>query len=125
MHMIGKEVRVWADLPNGTRRHLLLIDDWDYRWQDTYEYAQPFVLPKGTVLRAEFLWDNSEDHPRNPNLPPKRVRWGEGSTDEMSGIIIGGLPVKAIDEGAHWLAVLGHYLETEWKAKVAKARWDK
>lgn len=80
MHMIGKEFRVWAELPDQTTRKLLLIDDWDYRWQDTYLYAKPFVLPKGTVIKAEFIWDNSADHPRNPNIPPKRVRWGEGST---------------------------------------------
>jgi len=125
MHMIGKEVRVWAELPDKTKRNLLLIDDWDYRWQDTYEYAQPFVLPKGTVIRAEFIWDNSEDHPRNPNSPPKRIRWGEGSTDEMSGLIIGGMPVRPSDEGAHWLAVLGHYFEIEAKANAAKKKWDK
>jgi len=123
MHMIGKRVHVWAELPDGTRRELLLIDDWDYRWQDTYEYAQPILLPKGTVVVAEFVWDNSEDHPRNPNSPPKRVRWGEGSKDEMSGIILGGMTVRPEDEGAHWLAVLGHYFEIESKAHAAKRRW--
>ncbi len=35
MHMIGKEVRVWAELPDKSTRKLFLIDDWDYRWQDT------------------------------------------------------------------------------------------
>lgn len=124
MHMIGKQVRVWAELPDRSTRNLLLIDDWDYRWQDTYLYAQPFVLPRGTVIHAEFVWDNSEDHPRNPNTPPKRVRWGEGSTDEMSGIIMGGMPVQPRDEGRHWLAVLAHFLEIERKARAAKKLWE-
>jgi hypothetical protein len=123
MHMIGKKVRVWAELPDKTTRRLLLIDDWDYRWQDTYLYAQPFILPRGTIIKAEFTWDNSADHPRNPHSPPQRIRWGEGSTDEMSGLIIGGMPVKPSDEGAHWLAVLGHYLEIERKANAAKKTW--
>ena len=100
-----------------------MIDDWDYRWQDTYFYAKPFVLPKGTVIKAEFLWDNSADHPRNPNSPPKRVRWGENSKDEMSGLILGGLPVNASDEGSHWLSVLGHYFDVEGKANAAKKKW--
>jgi hypothetical protein len=125
MHMIGKEFRVWAELPDKSTRSLFLIDDWDYRWQDTYLYAKPFILPKGTIIKAEFTWDNSADHPRNPNSPPQRVRWGEGSTDEMSGLIIGGMPVKASDEGLHWLSVLGHYFDIEGKANAAKKKWDK
>jgi hypothetical protein len=123
MHMIGKELRVWAELPNKEARKMFLIDDWDYRWQDTYFYATPFVLPKGTVIKAEFHWDNSADHPRNPHSPPKRIRWGEGSADEMSGLIIGGMPVKPADEGMHWLSVLGHYFDVEGKANAAKKKW--
>jgi hypothetical protein len=40
-------VKVWAELPDGTARRLLRIEDWDFNWQDTYAYAEPFVLPKG------------------------------------------------------------------------------
>ncbi|MCS7269760.1 MAG: hypothetical protein NZ703_01635 [Gemmataceae bacterium] len=123
MHMIGKQVRVWAELPDKTKRSLLYIDDWDYRWQDTYVYAKPPVLPRGTIIKAEFIWDNSESHPRNPYSPPRRIRWGERSTDEMSGIIIGGMTVKPNDEGWHWLAVLGHYFDIERKANAAKSKW--
>jgi hypothetical protein len=125
MHMIGKEFRVWAELPDKSTRKLFLIDDWDYRWQDTYLYATPFILPKGTIIKAEFTWDNSADHPRNPNSPPKRIRWGEGSADEMSGLIIGGMPAKASDEGLHWLSVIGHYFDIEGKANAAKKKWAK
>jgi hypothetical protein len=123
MHMIGKTFRVWAELPNRTTRRLLLIDDWDHRWQDTYVYRKPIMLPKGTIIKAEFVWDNSADHVRNPNDPPKRVRWGEGSKDEMSGLILGGLPLRASEEGAHWLAVLGHYFEVEKRDQEAKKKW--
>ena len=123
MHMIGKEVRVWADLPDGSKKDMLLIDDWDFNWQDTYFYKKPFVLPKGSVVTAEWVWDNTSDNARNPNSPPKRITFGEGSTDEMTGLIIGGMTVKlGWDEGAMWLAVLGHYLEIEAKAKEAAAK---
>ena len=118
MHMIGKELRVWADLPDGGKKDMLLINDWDFNWQDTYIYRKPFVLPKGTVVNAEWVWDNTADNPRNPNSPPKRVILGEGSTDEMTGLIIGGKTVHTgLDEGIMWLAVLGHYLDCEKKAK--------
>lgn len=122
MHMIGPELRVWAGLPDGTRRELLLIDDWDFNWQDTYSYTQPFVLPKGTVVRAEWTWDNTADNARNSNSPPRRIVLGEGSTDEMSGLIVGGKTVRpGLEEGAMWLSAIGHYLDVERKAKVAQA----
>lgn len=111
MHMIGKVSKVWAEKPDGTVERLLTIPDWDFNWQDTYRYKKPVVLPRGTVLRAEFVWDNSSANPRNPNAPPKRVTLGEGSTDEMAGFIIGGVPVKPQDETAMWIGALAHYFE--------------
>ncbi len=40
-------------------------------------------MPKGTVVRLVAHFDNSSGNPRNPNSPPKRVAWGEATTDEM------------------------------------------
>ncbi len=110
MHMLGKQVHVWADLPDGKRCELLKISDWDFSWQDTYVYERPFILPRQTVITAEFTWDNTADNPRNPNTPPRRVLLGENSTDEMAGLIIGGKTVNPNDEGAFWLSVIGHFL---------------
>jgi hypothetical protein len=28
-------------------------------------------------------YDNSESNPRNPSRPPREVKWGEATTDEM------------------------------------------
>ena len=109
MHMVGKTVKVWAELPDHSRRDLLLIDDWDFNWQDTYIYKNFFVLPKGTVIKAEFVWDNSGEHPLNPNVPPARIRLGENSTDEMAGVILAGMPVRPRDEALHWVQVLLHH----------------
>jgi len=125
MHMIGREVRVWAELPDGKTKDMLLIFDWDFNWQDTYLYKKPFVLPKGTVVKAEWSWDNTADNPRNPNSPPKLIKWGEDSTDEMSGLIIGGLTVDPKDEGPMWIPVILHYLEIERKAIEATKKWEK
>ena len=122
MHMIGRELKAWAELPGGGTIDLLLIPDWDFNWQDTYRYREPFVLPKGSVVRAEWSWENTADNPRNPNAPPRRVTWGEGSADEMTGLIIGGVTASPRDEGRMWLSVLGHYFEVERKAAEAKKR---
>jgi hypothetical protein len=40
-------------------------------------------LPKGTSIKLVAYYDNSSDNASNPNNPPKRVRWGEETTDEM------------------------------------------
>ena len=123
MHMIGREVKVWAELPGGEAKDMLLISDWDFNWQDTYHYKKPFVLPKGTVVKAEWSWENTADNPRNPNSPPKLIKWGEGSTDEMSGLIIGGITVAPRDEGPMWIPVILHYIEIERRAiEAAKKR---
>ncbi len=65
---------------------------------------------------------NSADNPRNPNSPPKRVTLGEGSSDEMAGLIIGGLPVNPSDELAVWLSVIGHYFEVASNGSNAKPK---
>ena len=70
-----------------------------------------------------WTWDNTADNPRNPNTPPKRITWGEGSKDEMTGLIIGGISVNpGLDEGVMWLSVIGHYLDSERKAAKAAAK---
>lgn len=83
MHLLGREMRVWAELPDGNERPIVRIDDWDFRWQDQYRLAEPMTLPAGTTLRLWARYDNSSDNPENPNRPPARVRRGEQTTDEM------------------------------------------
>src|SRR6266571_4457434 len=48
----------------------------------------PFTLPKGTRVDAEIVYDNSELNMRNPNSPPKRVKWGLGTFDEMGSLTL-------------------------------------
>ncbi len=62
-------------------------------------------------------------HPRNPNTPPKLVTWGEGSTDEMSGLLIGGVTANpGWDEGVMWLTMIGHYFDIDGKAIQAREK---
>jgi tetratricopeptide (TPR) repeat protein/mono/diheme cytochrome c family protein len=91
-HFRAREVKGYATLPNGTKKWLIYIKDWDFNWQDVYRYAEPFALPKGTTLAMQYVYDNSADNRRNPDRPPKRVRWGQNSTDEMGDLWIQVLP---------------------------------
>jgi hypothetical protein len=83
MHLLGREMKVWARLADGSRRPLIHIDDWDFHWQGFYFYRTPVALPVGAWIEMMAAWDNSADNPRNPNQPPKRVYWGERTVDEM------------------------------------------
>ncbi|VTS05069.1 alkyl hydroperoxide reductase [Tuwongella immobilis] len=83
MHLLGKTMRVTAKLPDGKQRTLIDIRNWNYNWQDEYYFEQPFRLPKGTTIEVDASFDNSAKNPVNPNSPPKRVTWGDGTTDEM------------------------------------------
>ncbi|MBI3268039.1 MAG: ascorbate-dependent monooxygenase [Planctomycetes bacterium] len=83
MHLLGREMKIVATLPDGRLEPLVYIKDWDFNWQDQYQYARPVALPKGTRLDLEAYYDNSATNPKNPNLPPKPVKHGEQTTDEM------------------------------------------
>ncbi len=85
-HYIAKQLKMTAILPGGELKTLLLINDWDFAWQDRYFFRQFVPLPKGTRLDSEIHWDNSAANPRNPSSPPVRVTWGEESKDEMGSI---------------------------------------
>jgi Flp pilus assembly protein TadD/mono/diheme cytochrome c family protein len=93
-HYLGKVIDAWAILPNGTRRALIRIPDWDINWQAVYDYREPVFLPKGTVVHMRISYDNSTANRRNPNSPPKRVRTGDGSEDEMGHVWLQLLPTS-------------------------------
>jgi hypothetical protein len=83
MHLLGTEIKITATYPDGTVVPLIWIDPWDFDWQETYVYKAPVSLPQGTRINLEAYYDNTTDNPRNPNNPPKFVRYGEESYDEM------------------------------------------
>ncbi len=83
MHLLGREARVEATFPDGEKKTLIEIKDWDFNWQDTYHFKEPLKLPKGTKLYLEMIYDNSTKNPNNPRNPPKSVGWGEQTSDEM------------------------------------------
>jgi hypothetical protein len=87
-HWLCKEMKVEAHLPNGQTEPLIWIKDWDFNWQGTYRYAAPLHLPKGSRIDMRYVYDNSADNPRNPSNPPRYVRFGEQTTDEMAFLFL-------------------------------------
>jgi mono/diheme cytochrome c family protein len=96
-HYIAKRMQMTATLPGGDVKTLLLINDWDFAWQDRYYFQQLVPLPVGTRLDVEIHWDNSAENPRNPSSPPVRVTWGEESKDEMGSISLIDVPHEEAD----------------------------
>ena len=87
-HYRARTLRAIATLPSGSARELIVIRDWDFNWQDQYRYAEPFWLPAGTRLSMEYVFDNSNANPRNPDHPAQRASWGWRSSDEMADVWI-------------------------------------
>jgi Flp pilus assembly protein TadD len=87
-HHRARRISGVATLPDGTTQTLIEIDDWDFRWQHVYRFVTPLELPSGTTLSMRYTFDNSAANPRNPALPPRRVVWGQRSSDEMGDLWI-------------------------------------
>jgi tetratricopeptide (TPR) repeat protein len=82
-HYVCKRMSATATLPDGSRRKLFAIEDWDFDWQDEYRYRTPLRLPAGTRLDIAYTYDNSLANENNPTRPLRRVRFGQESSDEM------------------------------------------
>jgi Flp pilus assembly protein TadD len=87
-HFLGKRVELSATLPGGSRRSLLRIERWDFKWQDVYRFASPVVLPRGTSLTLRWTYDNSSSNRRHMNHPVRRVTAGNRSSDEMAHLLV-------------------------------------
>ena len=111
-HYLGKLLEGYATLPSGERKWLIRISDWDPDWQAVYHFREPVFLPKGSVISMRFHYDNSANNPRNPNRPPRLVRSGNDSTDEMGHLWLQMLPRGGGDLRMELQeAVLRHSLE--------------
>jgi hypothetical protein len=87
-HYLARTMNLKATLPTGEVKTLLDIPDWDFGWQEQYQFSDYVTLPKGTRLDVVISYDNSAANRRNPSSPPRRVTWGEQSTDEMGSVIL-------------------------------------
>ncbi|HEX7695805.1 MAG TPA: tetratricopeptide repeat protein [Candidatus Acidoferrum sp.] len=91
-HYLGKDLQAFATLPDGTKKLLIHIPQWNLNWQAVFRYASTVRLPAGTVISMRYTYDNSDENARNPNDPPKRVTGGNRSSDEMAHLWLQVLP---------------------------------
>jgi len=128
MHLLGKEIRATAHLPDGSHRDLIHVTNWDYAWQPRYAFCQPLELPRGTRIDLECVYDNSADNPFASNTKPRNVYWGEGSDDEMGLVYFQVLPANPQDFDRLTSDNLSYYKRTlrdfwrAYQARMANAR---
>ena len=83
MHLLGRDMQISVKFPDGRVQDVINVPDWDFNWQITYQFEKPLDIPKGSVVFLVSHFDNSESNPRNPHKPPKLIKGGEATTDEM------------------------------------------
>ena len=99
-HYVGRDLQAFATYPDGTKKSLIHIPEWNLNWQAVYRYATPVELPAGTVVSMRYSYDNTDGNPLNPNDPPKRVTGGNSSSDEMAHLWLQVLP-RGASSGAN------------------------
>lgn len=102
MHLIGRSFLAYALLPDGDTVPLIRIREWDFRWQYFYTFRKMVKLPRGTIIHAEGVYDNTRNNPNNPFDPPRAVfepvNENMRTTDEMFQFIITYLTYRPGDE---------------------------
>jgi hypothetical protein len=86
MHTRGQSVSI--EVNPGTKRRFVALDipRYDFHWQSSYFFEQPFTLRKGDVVRLTCRFDNTQAGQPwvdGKQSAPKYVVWGESTQDEM------------------------------------------
>jgi mono/diheme cytochrome c family protein len=68
--------------PDGTEKVLLNQPRYYFSWQREYHFKEMLEVPKGSLLIADYVYDNSEANKDNPD-PHKNVTFGEQTSEEM------------------------------------------
>jgi len=95
MHLLGKDMKIYAVTPLNDTINLIKINKWDFEWQYSYFFEKFLKIPAGSIIYAIGNYDNTVS-PSNPN--PITVQSGFNTQDEM---FIGGfqfLPYQLGDE---------------------------
>lgn len=88
MHPLVVSLQATAYRPDGSEEVLIWTRGFQFDWEPTYYFRQPVALPKGAVVEVIAYLDNSENNQRNPNDPPKALRWPELTTDPLCALLV-------------------------------------
>jgi len=94
MHYRGKSMNYVVHYPDGSEELIFSAADYNFNWQRFYYLSEPRVLPKGSYLSVNAVFDNSAQNEFNPD-PDATIFFGEQTFDEM---MIGYMSVTFEDE---------------------------
>lgn len=83
MHLIGRNMTVYAVSPSLDTQNFIQINDWNFHWQGFYMFPKLKKIEGGSKLYSHAFYDNTSLNVWNPSNPPQDVSAGEATTDEM------------------------------------------
>ncbi len=98
MHKLGMDAKLYAVTPKNDTIKFINIPSWDFNWQGAYSYKNLIKIPRNSKLYYEATYDNTTANPYNPNTPPKTVKWGFSTMEEMYLCYIFSMDYEAGDE---------------------------
>ena len=98
MHLRGSSAKYTAFYPDGKTELLLDVPKYNFNWQTGYKYATSKLIPAGTRIEMEFVYDNSAASGAEFGFDSnKSIRFGGPTTDEMDLAWITIAPAKPLD----------------------------
>ena len=88
VHPLVMSLQATAYRPDGSEEVLIWTRRYQFDWEPTYVFRQPITLPKGTRVEVVAYFDNSGENQKNPNDPPKPLRWSEISGDPLCALLV-------------------------------------
>jgi peroxiredoxin/mono/diheme cytochrome c family protein len=67
MHSRGKAFRFTVIYPDQTREVLMNVPNYNFAWQPTYRLSEPKLLPAGSRIVTDGVYDNSKYNLANPD----------------------------------------------------------
>lgn len=83
MHYLGKSMVAIAITPSGDTIPLIKVDNYDFRWQESYRPEYLIHVPQGSRVVVSASYDNTSNNPNNPYSPPRFIKQGWRANDEM------------------------------------------
>jgi hypothetical protein len=97
-HLRAKAASYVATYPDGRKEVLLDVPRYDQTWQVTYKLREPKLLPKGTRIDVEMIYDNSAPRGAKRQFNPEiGVKFGPRTQDEM---MLGFLSFAEVDNAS-------------------------
>jgi hypothetical protein len=90
-----KQITVTLQPPEGEPSQLLFVYSWDPYWAGSYLLPYPVGLPKDSIIRAEFSYDNGKHSETKERTDPRPVTFGNALDREMLGLALLIGPVEA------------------------------